>query len=272
MSAILDFRDIHEPWSWLCVSLGVGNSTVIAVIGGAGKTTFCREAARGTLAPWFSDGRTPWLSTTTKIARASYPPPFRWFDWSERSPLTAVPHGIPGIARRGRPRSGEQQAKGMSVSDAGIAALALRFRSPGFIEADGSRGRPGKFYRDHEPPIPARADMIVQVTGWRLFTEPISDATIHALRVAPRHAPWTLTRQPTADEAMQILRDARRAHESRIGKPEWRPWHLAITGASHMPRDLLRLVTRAATLAGGFSTVILLPEVNPGPTAPVSSA
>jgi len=68
------------------------------------------------------------------------------------------------------------------VSDEVLPALSQFCKSrsiPLLIEADGSRSKPLKAWNKYEPPIPAFADVVVEVVGLTGINSPLTDESVH---------------------------------------------------------------------------------------------
>lgn len=57
---------------------------------------------------------------------------------------------------------------------------------PLLIESDGSRGKPLKAWAEHEPPIPAFVEMVVQVVGLTGIGKPLNEENVHRSEIFSR--------------------------------------------------------------------------------------
>ena len=54
---------------------------------------------------------------------------------------------------------------------------------PLLIEANGSRGKPLKAWAEHEPPVPAFVEFVVQVVGRQVSASLLSDEKVHRAEI-----------------------------------------------------------------------------------------
>lgn len=161
----------------LSEALALGESEIVAIVGGGGKTTVMYRLAREAAA----DGGRAIATGTTLFT----PPP----DGRKHAAVVdadperligavaaALEHEQVVIAATGH----GTQGRFLPVSPETVARLAAL---PGVgrvvVEADGSRTRPFKAPAEHEPVIPASATLVIAVAGMSVLGQPLDDAHVH---------------------------------------------------------------------------------------------
>ena len=76
---------------------------------------------------------------------------------------------------------------------------------PLLIEADGSRQKPLKAWAEHEPPIPAFVDQVVQVVGLMGLGKPLSDDIVHRAEIFSALSGLDIGEIVTPDALMRVL-------------------------------------------------------------------
>jgi molybdenum cofactor cytidylyltransferase len=77
---------------------------------------------------------------------------------------------------------------------------------PLLIEADGSRGKPLKAWAEHEPPIPAFVELVVQVVGLTGLGKPLNDENVHRVEIFSRVSGLNIGESITQDSLVRVLR------------------------------------------------------------------
>ena len=160
----------------LAQALRLNSSPCIAFIGSGGKTTAMFQAAR-TLSGAERVG--PVIVTATSHLGA-------WqTTLADRHIITASPaleeleHGLKGVVLI----TGEIDGTRTKPINDQLLSWLRQFCGdhsiPLLIEADGSREKPLKAWADHEPPIPAFVELVVQVIGLGGLGKPLSDEYVH---------------------------------------------------------------------------------------------
>jgi len=76
---------------------------------------------------------------------------------------------------------------------------------PLLIEADGSRQKPLKAWAEHEPPIPAFVDQVVQVVGLTGIGKPLSDKIVHRAETFSALSSLDIGEIVTPDALVRVL-------------------------------------------------------------------
>jgi len=76
---------------------------------------------------------------------------------------------------------------------------------PLLIEADGSRQKPLKAWAEHEPPIPAFVDQVVQVVGLMGLGKPLSDDIVHRAEIFSALSGLNIGEIVTPDALVRVL-------------------------------------------------------------------
>jgi probable selenium-dependent hydroxylase accessory protein YqeC len=174
----------------------------IAAIGAGGTTRLLGRMA----VDWASAGGRPWIATTTRLDDRELPGAARVIrlpgEPAERLALVSS-HPLRG-------RLGEVIAAGTSSGPSGplgalseeeIARLAERWEADlVLVKADGTRGQPFKAHAEHEPAIPAYADLVVAVAGLWALGEPLGEDIVH--RAARAAELWGYALGEPVDEAL----------------------------------------------------------------------
>ncbi|MBI4769832.1 MAG: putative selenium-dependent hydroxylase accessory protein YqeC [Chloroflexi bacterium] len=176
-------------------ALRVGPGSVVAFVGGGGKTAAMFRLAQE-LAP-----RVPVITTTTtrifsaQISLAPIHVPVASPDdlpdleqlLAERGdPGRGDPPGRPYLLLTAPPDpSDPAKAPGLSLETLGVILARTASLSPVvLVEADGSRMRPFKAPAAHEPVIPPQATHVVSVVGVDALGRPLRDEYVHRAALA----------------------------------------------------------------------------------------
>jgi len=76
---------------------------------------------------------------------------------------------------------------------------------PLLIEADGGRQKPLKGWADHEPPIPAFVDHVVQVAGMSGIGKPLTEENVHRAEIFSKLSGLSIGESVTAKALIQVL-------------------------------------------------------------------
>ena len=184
----------------LAEALGVTSDSrgeVVAFVGGGGKTTAMfrlaaelasrpPQQAQTRRLPGTPRGERVLVTTTTHIFppdSPDLPPPVLADTLTELLAKTRTAfarHTVVVVARCLNP-----DGRLAGIDPDWIATLHDKSRTHVLVEADGSKSRPFKAPAEHEPVIPASADLVVPVVGLSVIGQPLSDECVHrAERVA----------------------------------------------------------------------------------------
>ena len=151
-------------------------SSIVAFIGGGGKTTAMFRLARELV----QAGASVVTTTTTRIfaAQIGLAPIHFEADSALPSGVEAALAETRHVLVTGRLQAGSGKAPGVPVD-----LIDQLRRLPGnptiLIEADGSRMRPFKAPAEHEPVIPHETTLVVPVIGADVFGEPLDAEHVH---------------------------------------------------------------------------------------------
>jgi molybdenum cofactor cytidylyltransferase len=156
----------------LAQALRIGPSPCIAFIGAGGKTTAMFQLARQLTQPVI-------VTATSHLGIWQK-------EWADKhiiaktsAPLEELEHGLNGVLLV----TSEIEGDRVKPIDSELLKWLKEFCSyhsiPLLIEADGSRRKPLKAWAEHEPPIPAFVDMVVQVVGLTGLGKPLNAETVH---------------------------------------------------------------------------------------------
>lgn len=76
---------------------------------------------------------------------------------------------------------------------------------PLLIESDGSRGKPLKAWAEHEPPIPAFVEMVVQVVGLTGIGKPLNEEKVHRSEIFSRLSGLGMGETITPNSLIRVL-------------------------------------------------------------------
>jgi molybdenum cofactor cytidylyltransferase len=177
--------------------LGLGESELVALVGGGGKSTLLFALGNELAAM----GKRVILTTTTKMGRdqADSAATVCWsadVDCAEaaldqQSPVMLVTEGDDHKVT-GPPPTAVDRLYEESTADYVI------------VEADGSRGKPLKAPAAHEPVIPSTATMVVILMGIDAVGQPLG-AAVHRVEEAQRFTTLGLDHALTAPDCVQVI-------------------------------------------------------------------
>ncbi len=155
-------------------AFGLSSVSLVALIGGGGKTTLMAAMARDLV----RQGSRVVVTTTTRIRH-----PHRGVVLVEPDVERLIQRLAELLSKERQVTAakqdlGEGKLKGFSGDEldrlvrAGVAEVVL-------AEADGAAGRPLKAHADFEPVIPRATDLVVAVIGLDCIGQPLADATVH---------------------------------------------------------------------------------------------
>ena len=180
-------------------ALRVSASACVAFIGAGGKTTALFQLARALRG---DKGTQPVVVTATSHLGA-------WqTGWTDRhiitetsAPVGELAHNLQGVTLITGALDGERTKPVQHELLNWLHEFCKHHSVPLLIEADGSRERPLKAWAEHEPPIPAFVDLVVQVAGLTGLGKPLLDENVHRAEIFSR---WSgiKTGEPITVEAL----------------------------------------------------------------------
>src|SRR5215208_5701124 len=156
----------------LAHALRVNPSSQIAFIGAGGKTTAMFQVARQVLPPVI-------ITATSHLGAWQVGQADQHIITETPAPLEELEHGLKGIILV----TGEMDGERTKPINDNLLQWLHQFCGyhsiPLLIEADGSRGKPLKAWKEHEPPVPAFVDLVVQVVGLTGLGKPLNHEHVH---------------------------------------------------------------------------------------------
>lgn len=146
-------------------------ATVTAFVGAGGKTTAIFQLAHELPPPVL-------VTASTHLANEQT-------TWADRHVIARAAKDLDDLAVNGvtlvtGPHTDDGRTVGVEPDLVGaLRDLARRIGAPLLIEADGSRQRPLKAPAEHEPALPAFADLVVSVAGVDAVGNPLTEDWVH---------------------------------------------------------------------------------------------
>jgi molybdenum cofactor cytidylyltransferase len=188
----------------LAQALRVHSSPCVAFIGSGGKTTAMFQLARTLIK---DQGTSPVIVTATSHLGA-------WqLGLADQHIMAATPdpiekleHGLRGVILI----TGEMDGDRTKPINDDMMNWLQRFCGyhsiPLLIEADGSRGKPLKAWAEHEPPIPAFVEFVVQVAGLTGLSKPLREENVHRAEIFSRLSGLRIGESITPDALVRLLK------------------------------------------------------------------
>jgi molybdenum cofactor cytidylyltransferase len=187
----------------LAQALRVNSSPCLAFIGAGGKTTAIFQLAR-TLSR--DEGTSPVIVTATshlgtwQIGLAD-----SHIITDTPAPLEGLEHGLKGVILV----TGEMEGNRTKPVNNELMNWLYQFCGyhsiPLLIEADGAREKPLKAWAEHEPPIPAFAETVVQVVGLTGLGKLLSKENVHRAELFSRLSELSIGETITPDSLVRVL-------------------------------------------------------------------
>lgn len=191
-------------------ALRVTPPTVIAFVGGGGKTTAMFRLAEELA---HADSQLRILTTTsTRIfaAQIKHAPAHVTFNPQQQTPADILPrltnalHHHTYVLLIGQ--ADAESGKAFGIPPQTIDALAATGQFDVIInEADGSRMRPFKAPAPHEPVIPASTTLVVPVVGLDVLGQPLNDHTVHRAQRVGQLSGTSPGQPVTADTVAAVI-------------------------------------------------------------------
>lgn len=257
-------RTPDTPPVGLRTALGMGDSEIVAIVGGGGKTTILYRLGDETVA---TGGRAILTGTTRFTPRADGVQPRVVFAESELALLDGLRAALAieqmVVAGAGWGNKGRI----MPVEPLWLAAMAAIPHVTAVIaEADGSAGRPFKAPAEHEPVVAPSTTLLISVVGIDVLGKPLSAEKVHRPEIA---AALTDTQLDTPVDEGMIARVLIHPLGGRKGLPPAARWIPVLnkieTDAQH------RAARRIAELllAGGAERVVIARAAHDPPVVEV---
>lgn len=199
----------------LAQAIRVTSSPCIAFIGAGGKTTAMFRLARELPAPVI-------VTATSHLGAWQIKFADQHVIAETPAPLERLEHRLNGVILVTGEMAGERTKPINDDLLSWLHQFCGYHSIPLLIEADGSREKPMKAWAEHEPPIPAFAELVVQVVGLKGLGRPLTEENVHRselfsklskLRMGESITPYALVKVLTHPEGgfKNIPPTARRA-------------------------------------------------------------
>lgn len=163
----------------LAQALRVSSSPCIAFVGAGGKTTAMFQLARELPGPVI-------ITATSHLGRWQTELADTHIITETPAPLEELKHGWKGVILITGKIDGERTKPIHDDLLNWLQQFCGYHSIPLLIEADGSREKPLKAWAEHEPPIPAFVDLVVQVVGLNGLGKPLNDEHVHRAEIFSR--------------------------------------------------------------------------------------
>lgn len=156
----------------LAQALRADESNCVAFVGSGGKTTALFQLARQLPSPVF-------ITATSHLGAWQVALADKHLIAEDSNALANLENDLSGVVLITGAIEGDRTKPASNDALDLIRAFCARRAIPLLIEADGSRQKPLKGWADHEPPIPAFADHVVQVIGLSGLGKALTDEFVH---------------------------------------------------------------------------------------------
>ncbi|HLF73381.1 MAG TPA: selenium cofactor biosynthesis protein YqeC [Anaerolineales bacterium] len=182
----------------LAKALRTDSSACIAFVGAGGKTTTIFQLARQLTAPVI-------ISATSHLGAWQIPLADQHIVSETPAPLEEIEHGLRGIILVTGPIDEDRTTPvGESLLD-WLHQFCGYHSIPLLIEADGARQKPLKAWADHEPPIPAFVQHVVQVAGLTGLGKLLTEEFIHRPDIFSRLSGLNTGEAVTSEALVRVL-------------------------------------------------------------------
>jgi molybdenum cofactor cytidylyltransferase len=185
----------------LAQALRVSSSHSIAFIGAGGKTTAMFQLARELQGPVI-------VTATSHLGVWQTGFADQHIITETPAPLEALEHGLKGVILV----TGEIDGERIKPINHHLLDWLHQFCGyhaiPLLIEADGAREKPLKAWAEHEPPIPAFVDLVVQVVGLSALGKPLTEEDVHRAEIFSTLSGLTPGETITSDSLIRVLTHA----------------------------------------------------------------
>lgn len=182
----------------LAKALRVKSSPCIAFIGAGGKTTAIFQLARELPTPVI-------VTATTHMGVWQMGLADKHIMTESPAPIEELEHGLNGVTLV----TGEADGDRTKPVSAELLNWLYQFCGyhaiPLLIEADGSRQKPLKAWADHEPPIPAFVELVVEVVGLSGIGKPLGTDYVHRPEIFSVLSGLSIGETVTAEAVTHVL-------------------------------------------------------------------
>ncbi|MBN2115229.1 MAG: putative selenium-dependent hydroxylase accessory protein YqeC [Anaerolineales bacterium] len=185
----------------LAQALRVGPAPRIAFIGAGGKTTAMFRLAKQLPSPVM-------VTATSHLGAWQTGQADQHIIAETPAPLEELEHGSKGVILVTGARDGDRvQPVGSHLMD-WLKQYCDVHSMPLLIEADGSREKPLKAWAEHEPPIPAFVEMVLQIVGLTGLGQPLNDENVHRPEIFSKLSGLRPDQLITPDALVRVLTHA----------------------------------------------------------------
>jgi molybdenum cofactor cytidylyltransferase len=183
----------------LAQALRVNSSPCLVFIGAGGKTTAIFQLARQLPSPVI-------VTATSHLGAWQIDLADSHIITDTPAPLEELEHGLKGVILI----TGEIENDRTKPVNHALMNWLYQFCGyhsiPLLIEADGSRVKPLKAWAEHEPPIPAFVETVVQVVGLTGLGKSLSGENVHRAELFSKLSGLSIGEMITPDSLVRVLR------------------------------------------------------------------
>jgi molybdenum cofactor cytidylyltransferase len=182
----------------LAQALRVNSSPCLAFIGAGGKTTAIFQLARQLPSPVI-------VTATSHLGTWQIGLADSHIITDTPAPLEELEHGLKGVILVTGEIDGDRTKPVNNELVNWLHQFCGYHSIPLLIESDGSRVKPLKAWAEHEPPIPAFVEMVVQVVGLTGLGKPLSDENVHRAELFSKGSGLNIGETITPDSLVRVL-------------------------------------------------------------------
>jgi molybdenum cofactor cytidylyltransferase len=183
---------------FLARALRLNSSPCIAFIGSGGKTTAIFQLARQLPSPVI-------VTATSHLGAWQIGLADSHIITDTPAPLEELEHGLKGVVLVTGELDGDRTKPINNHLMNWLHHFCGYHSIPLLIEADGSREKPLKAWAEHEPPIPAFVEMVVQVVGLTGLGKLLSDENVHRAEIFSKLSRLSIGETITLDSLVRVL-------------------------------------------------------------------
>ena len=182
----------------LAQALRVNSSPCIAFVGAGGKTTAMFQLARQLPPPVI-------VTATSHLGIWQIGLADSHIIAETPAPLEELEHGLKGVILVTGRLDGDRSKPVNNELMNWLHQFCGYHSIPLLIEADGSREKSLKAWAEHEPPIPAFAEMVVQVVGLTGLGKQLSDENVHRAEIFSKLSGLNIGEKITPNSLGRVL-------------------------------------------------------------------
>jgi molybdenum cofactor cytidylyltransferase len=186
----------------LAQAFRMNSSACVAFIGSGGKTTAMFQLARELPLPVI-------VTATSHLGAGQLDLADQHIIAEKPDPIENLEHGLQGVIAITGEIEGDR-TKPINRDLMNWLGQFCGYHSiPLLIEADGSRGKPLKAWAEHEPPIPAFVQAVIQVVGLTGLGKPLNEENVHRAEIFSRLSRLASGEMITPDSLARVLTHAK---------------------------------------------------------------